>query len=163
MNDVIRALAARGGREVIVVPIGFVCDHVEVRYDLDVEARATAESLGVRLVRAETANDHPAFARHAGGGRARPRRRRGLDGAVPAPREIVVVGGGIAGLAAAQRVRERDPACRVVVLEADHRLGGSIATERAQGFLIEHGADSFLTEKPWAMDLVRRLGLDDRV
>ncbi len=76
MNDVIRALAARGGREVIVVPIGFVCDHVEVRYDLDVEARATAESLGVRLVRAETANDHPAFARllaavvraHAGAG-----------------------------------------------------------------------------------------------
>jgi protoporphyrin/coproporphyrin ferrochelatase len=63
VNDVIRDLAARGDRAVIVVPIGFVCDHVEVRYDLDVEARATAEALGVRLIRAETANDHPSFAR----------------------------------------------------------------------------------------------------
>jgi ferrochelatase len=63
VNEVIRDVAARGGDAVVVVPIGFVCDHVEVRYDLDVEARATAETLGVRLVRAETANDHPSFAR----------------------------------------------------------------------------------------------------
>jgi oxygen-dependent protoporphyrinogen oxidase len=78
-------------------------------------------------------------------------------------REMVVVGGGIAGLAAAHRVRERDPACRVTLLEAGERLGGSIATEHAEGFVLEHGADSFLTEKPWAMDLARRLGLDDRL
>lgn len=76
---------------------------------------------------------------------------------------VVIVGGGIAGLAAAHRVRERDPACRVTVLEAGDRLGGAIATERTQGFLIEYGADSFLTEKPWAMDLARRLGLTDRL
>jgi len=63
VNDVIRECAARGERAVVVVPIGFVCDHVEVRYDLDIEARATAESVGVRLIRAETANDHPTFAR----------------------------------------------------------------------------------------------------
>ncbi len=63
VNDVIRDLAGRGARAVVVVPIGFVCDHVEVRYDLDVEARATAASVGVELVRAETANDHPTFAR----------------------------------------------------------------------------------------------------
>src|SRR5258705_7017051 len=80
-----------------------------------------------------------------------------------AVRAMVIVGGGITGLAAAHRVRERDPACRVTVLEAGDRLGGSIATERAQGFVLEHGADSFLTEKPWAMDLARRLGLDDRL
>lgn len=79
------------------------------------------------------------------------------------PRDIAVVGGGIAGLAAAHRVRERDPACRVTLLEASDRLGGSIATERVQGFLIEAGADSFLTEKPWAMELARRLGLQDRL
>jgi len=77
-----------------------------------------------------------------------------------APRTIVVVGGGIAGLAAAHRVRERDSACRVTVLEAGDRLGGSVATERTGGYLIERGADSFLTEKPWAMDLAHRLGLD---
>jgi protoporphyrin/coproporphyrin ferrochelatase len=63
VNDVIRDLAARGERSVILVPIGFVCDHVEVRYDLDVEARASAEACGIHLVRAATANDHPAFAR----------------------------------------------------------------------------------------------------
>jgi protoporphyrinogen/coproporphyrinogen III oxidase len=82
---------------------------------------------------------------------------------VVAPREVVIVGGGIAGLAAAHRVRERDPACRLTVLEAGDRLGGSIATEMGHGFVIEHGADSFLTEKPWAMDLARRLGLEDRL
>lgn len=63
VNDVIRELAARGERSVILIPIGFVCDHVEVRYDLDIEARATAEACGIQLIRAETANDHPAFAR----------------------------------------------------------------------------------------------------
>lgn len=63
VNDVLRDLAARGERAVVVVPIGFVCDHVEVRYDLDIEARATAEKLGLRMIRAETANDSPTFAR----------------------------------------------------------------------------------------------------
>jgi len=61
--DVIRALAARGVTRVALVPIGFVCDHVEVLYDLDVEARQAAEASDVRLARAETANDHPLFVR----------------------------------------------------------------------------------------------------
>jgi ferrochelatase len=59
--DVLRGAGARGIEDVVVVPIGFVCDHVEVLYDLDVEARAVAAESGVRLHRAETANDHPAF------------------------------------------------------------------------------------------------------
>ena len=63
VNEVIRNRAADGVRAVVVVPIGFVCDHVEVLYDLDVEARATAEACGIRFVRAQTANDHPAFTR----------------------------------------------------------------------------------------------------
>ncbi len=61
VNDVIRAAAAAGVRDVVVEPIGFVCDHVEVLYDLDVEARATAEALGLGFVRARAVNDHPAF------------------------------------------------------------------------------------------------------
>jgi ferrochelatase len=61
VNDRLRALAAAGVRDVVVAPIGFVCDHVEVLYDLDVEARATATGLGLGFVRAGTANDHPAF------------------------------------------------------------------------------------------------------
>ena len=63
VNDAIRVLAARGARALVVAPIGFACDHVEVLYDLDVEARATAENVGTRLVRAATVSDHPAFVR----------------------------------------------------------------------------------------------------
>ena len=61
VNDALRALAADGVREVVVAPIGFVCDHVEVLYDLDVEARRTAAALGLRFARASTVNSHPAF------------------------------------------------------------------------------------------------------
>ena len=59
--QVIRALAAQGIREVVVAPIGFVCDHVEVLYDLDIEARSVAEELGLRLLRASSPNDHATF------------------------------------------------------------------------------------------------------
>jgi len=44
-----------------VVPIGFVCEHVKVLYDLDVEARKVAEELGLRFHRAAPVNDHPSF------------------------------------------------------------------------------------------------------
>jgi ferrochelatase len=63
VNDALRALAAEGVTDAVLVPIGFVCDHVEVLYDLDVEARATARSLGLGLARASTVNDHPLFIR----------------------------------------------------------------------------------------------------
>jgi ferrochelatase len=59
--DVIRALAGEGVRDLVVIPVGFVCDHVEVLYDLDVEARRLAEARGVGFYRAAAANDHPAF------------------------------------------------------------------------------------------------------
>jgi ferrochelatase len=59
--DVLRGVNGQGIEDVVIVPIGFVCDHVEVLYDLDVEARAVAAESSVRLFRAETANDHPAF------------------------------------------------------------------------------------------------------
>jgi ferrochelatase len=61
VNDVIRELAAEGVREMAVAPIGFLCDHVEVLYDLDIEARQTALEHGVRFYRAGTVGDHPAF------------------------------------------------------------------------------------------------------
>jgi len=84
---------------------------------------------------------------------------------VTSPRPLVVVGGGIAGLAAAHRVHELAGAGAppVLLLEAGARLGGTIASERAGGFLIERGADSMLTEKPWGLALSRRLGLDARL
>jgi len=58
---VLRRLAADGGRHAVVVPIGFVCDHVEVLYDLDVEARRVAAAAGLSLHRAAAVNDHPEF------------------------------------------------------------------------------------------------------
>jgi ferrochelatase len=61
IGDVIRSIANDGEKDAVIIPIGFVCDHVEVLYDLDVEARALAQSLGVTLYRAATVNDHPAF------------------------------------------------------------------------------------------------------
>jgi ferrochelatase len=63
LGDALRALAADGVRDVVVAPVGFVCDHVEVLYDLDVEAAATAAALGLGFARASTVNDHPLFVR----------------------------------------------------------------------------------------------------
>jgi ferrochelatase len=59
--DALRALAAEGASDVVVAPIGFVCDHVEVLYDLDIEARMVAEQLGMHFLRARCPNDHPTF------------------------------------------------------------------------------------------------------
>jgi ferrochelatase len=59
--DAVRDKAARGVRALLVVPIGFVCDHVEVLYDLDVEAKQAADAAGIRFVRAPTVNDHASF------------------------------------------------------------------------------------------------------
>ncbi|MBI2152829.1 MAG: protoporphyrinogen oxidase [Candidatus Rokubacteria bacterium] len=78
-----------------------------------------------------------------------------------------MVGGGIGGLAAAHRLtelsRERGEPIDLTLLEARDRLGGTIATERTQGFLIEAGPDSFISEKPWALALAERLGLAGRL
>jgi oxygen-dependent protoporphyrinogen oxidase len=80
---------------------------------------------------------------------------------------LVIVGGGITGLCAAHRAveiaRERGLALTLTLIEARERLGGSIASERADGFLVEAGPDSFLSEKPWALALCRRLGVEDRL
>jgi ferrochelatase len=54
VNATVRRLASAGVRDVVVVPVGFVSDHVEVRYDLDIEAAATAREAGIRLHRAGT-------------------------------------------------------------------------------------------------------------
>ncbi len=63
IRDVLRALHAEGHRSVVVAPIGFVCDNVEVRYDLDVEAKTLADALGIEFRRAGTVNDHPLYIR----------------------------------------------------------------------------------------------------
>lgn len=75
---------------------------------------------------------------------------------------IAIIGGGISGLSAAfhlEQQRQRGAALEYVLFEGTRRLGGSLRTERADGCLIEAGPDSFLSEKPWAADLCRELGI----
>ncbi len=59
--DHLRKLSAQGMRNVIVTPLGFTSDHLEVLYDLDTEARELAAELGMKMIRAGTAGIHPAF------------------------------------------------------------------------------------------------------
>jgi oxygen-dependent protoporphyrinogen oxidase len=73
---------------------------------------------------------------------------------------VAVVGGGIAGLAAARRLEAVLPDAEVVLLEASDRLGGKIVTERADGFVIEGAPDSFLSRKERGIGLCEELGLD---
>lgn len=80
------------------------------------------------------------------------------------PRQVVVIGAGITGLAAARELlraseRERRPAS-VVVLEASARVGGKVRTETVGGTVIETGPDSFVTLKPEMLELVKELGLE---
>ncbi len=63
IGDALRRVAAEGARHAVVAPIGFVSDHVEVLYDLDIEARQKAHALGVEFLRAGAPNDHPTFIR----------------------------------------------------------------------------------------------------
>ena len=80
---------------------------------------------------------------------------------------IVVIGGGITGLAAAHRVLERSAAqqtpVELILIEAGARVGGVVQTDERDGFLLERGPDSFLSEKPAAIGLARRLGLQSRL
>lgn len=61
VSEALRAYGAEGGRTIVVIPLGFLVDHVEVLFDLDVKARAAAEEAGLRFLRAKTVGDHPAF------------------------------------------------------------------------------------------------------
>ncbi len=73
---------------------------------------------------------------------------------------IIVIGGGIAGLSAAWRLQQQQASAHVLILEATSRAGGTLQSEVRDGFLLEHGADCFITEKPAALDLCRELGLE---
>jgi ferrochelatase len=61
IGDALARMAAAGAREVVVCPIGFVSDHMEVVFDLDTEAQARARELGLRMVRTPTASNHPGY------------------------------------------------------------------------------------------------------
>ncbi len=77
-----------------------------------------------------------------------------------AQQRVVVVGGGISGLATAHRLVELAPNVEVTLFEAAPRLGGVLETVRHGDYLLESGADNFITNVPWAIDLCRRVGLE---
>ncbi len=79
-----------------------------------------------------------------------------------AARRIAIVGGGITGLAAAWELRAAavDGRAEVTLFEASDRLGGTVATDRSSGHVLEMGPDSFVTRKPETMALVREAGLE---
>jgi len=80
-----------------------------------------------------------------------------------AQKKIAVIGGGISGLATAHRLSELDSQASVTLFEQADRLGGVLHTYRSDGFLFEWGADNFITNVPWALDLCRRIGFQEEL
>ncbi len=81
--------------------------------------------------------------------------------------KIIIIGGGIAGLAAAVHLKAgakaHDKTVDVLLLEKNSRIGGKILTEKLGPYLVEGGPDSFLPEKVWALNLARHLGLEPEI
>jgi protoporphyrinogen/coproporphyrinogen III oxidase len=80
-------------------------------------------------------------------------------------KRIAIIGGGISGLAAAFALEEhrRAGSLEYALYESSPNLGGVLRTEHIDGCIVEAGPDSFITEKPWAAELCRALGLGDEL
>jgi len=80
-------------------------------------------------------------------------------------KRVAIIGGGITGLAAAFSLEEprKAGAVEYTLYESSPRLGGVLRTEKIDGCIVEAGPDSFITEKPWAADLCRELGLGEQL
>jgi len=82
-------------------------------------------------------------------------------------KKVLIIGGGITGLAAAyslqELARKNHAPISFTLIEGQSRLGGKILTDTEKGFVIEGGPDSFISQKPWAMELCLQLGLKDRL
>lgn len=76
---------------------------------------------------------------------------------------FAILGGGITGLAAAWELKKAFPDAAITLFEATNHFGGKIVTRTFEGCLVEGGPDSLLTEKPWAIDLCKELGLEDEL
>lgn len=83
-----------------------------------------------------------------------------MNGAVSG-QHIAIIGGGIAGLSSAWYLRKAGH--HPTLFEASGQAGGKMVTRKMEGCLLEGGPDSLLTEKPWAMDLCRELGIESEL
>lgn len=84
-----------------------------------------------------------------------------------AEKQIVVIGGGISGLSATyhllKQAERKGIRLKVILVERENRFGGKVWTVRENGFIVEGGPDTFVTVKPWALELCRELGLTERL
>ncbi|MFL6155984.1 MAG: protoporphyrinogen oxidase, partial [Marmoricola sp.] len=81
----------------------------------------------------------------------------------PAPVRVVVIGGGIAGLAAAARLHEERPDAEIVVLEGSSKIGGKLQLAEVGGVTVDVGAEAMLNRRPEAVALTRTSGLGDAI
>ena len=77
--------------------------------------------------------------------------------------DVIVVGGGISGLATAYYLLKRLPSLSLLLVEASPKLGGTMQTRYVNGFIIEEGPNGFLDNKPHTLELVRDLGIEDEL
>ena len=145
--EVIRDLAATGRADgVLVCPQGFVSDHLEVVYDLDIEAAQVAAEVGLAFARTRVLNDDPAVLGRAG----RPRPRRG------AVTDVVVVGGGITGLVAARDAAHRRAPTVTLVEPGPARRQGAV--QRLRRRRARRGGRRLPRPGARGVDLCRALG-----
>ncbi|MBU0677640.1 MAG: protoporphyrinogen oxidase [Verrucomicrobia bacterium] len=78
-------------------------------------------------------------------------------------KHVTIIGGGIAGLATAYYLQKQNGRIDYTLVEASARLGGKIISEQVDGFIIEGGPDSFITQKPYGLQLCRDLGIYERL
>ena len=87
LSQVLEELARQGTKRVLVVPVGFVCDHTEILFDIDQQAKALAEGLGIELARTESLNTSPRFIEAVAG-------HHSLSCRFVKRTSVVVIGGG---------------------------------------------------------------------
>lgn len=86
-----------------------------------------------------------------------------VDARILQPKKLVIIGGGIGGLACAFRLRQRLPQAIITIIDAAPRLGGTLQTINDNGLILELGPDSIIRTKPAALSLIADLGLSDEV
>ena len=139
---------------------GFVADHLEMLYDLDIEAKQIAEEAGIAFARTRMPNADPEYLDVLATGRARPPGAGAGGVSAAGVRRVAVVGGGVSGLTVAYRLARADPASTSRCSRPATRPGGKLGSVEVGGLDLPAGADSFLARKPWAVELCKELGLD---
>lgn len=77
--------------------------------------------------------------------------------------DVAIIGGGISGLAALHFLKYKRPELKITLFESDKRLGGTIGTDRIDGYSFDYGPNGFLDREPLTLDLVKQIGLNDSI